>query len=180
MDLTPSLPSSPAGNALPLSPDASSIERSESEIRAAIQRVLDETTKSTGKPIRSEDLLAHLLREPGSLGREALLAAGVTPERLRAELLRLAGHPDDAQPGRPTGEHLPWPVSRWACLAVLVSVIAYPLSIGPVLLMADRFDMGPSVEGALEIVYFPIIWLYDAVPWVKVFYDWYLETIGFS
>ena len=180
MDLTPSLPSSLTENTAPHSPDAASTEQTDSEIRAAIQRVLDEATKSAGKPIRPDDLLAHLLREPGPLGREALLAAGVTPEPLRAELLRLAGHPDDAPGNRPTAERVPWPISRWACIAVLVSFIAYPLSIGPVLLMANRLGAEPSMEGTLQIVYFPIIWLYEAVPWVEAFYDWYLKAIGYS
>ena len=180
MDLTPSLPSSLAETAGPQPTNHAAAMRAEPDIRAAIQRVLDEATSSAGKPIGPDDLLAHLLREPGPLSRDALAATGVTPERLRAELLRLAGHPEDAQEDGTPKDRAPWPLSRWAWILVMVSSIAYPLSVGPVLLMMERLDLERTLEGPVEVVYLPIIWLYGAVPWVEAFYDWYLKAIGCS
>lgn len=180
MELTPTLPSSLPEAVSPPAPDSSAAGRSESEIRAAIQRVLDETERSTGRPIQPDDLLAHLLNEPGPLGRDALQAVGVKPERLRAELRRLAGHSDDNPAGRLSKERVPWPVSRWAGILVTVSFVTYPLSIGPVLLFAQWFNLESSIEGTIAIVYFPIVWLYEAVPLVEAFYDWYLKVIGYA
>lgn len=186
MDLTPSLPAVadpsamvPVPVPIPV-PDLSAAGRSESEIRMALQRVLAEAGRATGRPIRSDDLLAHLLSEPGPLGQEALQAVGVKPERLRAELLRLAGHPEETEGERLPRECVPWPLSRWAWIAVTVSFFAYPLSVGPVLFVADWLDLESSMEGTIELVYFPIIWLHQSVPWVESFYDWYLRVIGVS
>lgn len=202
MDLTPSILSSmpdPATAGSQLSPPANprssganprssgaepsgmqsaGTEPASAEIRAVIQRIVDEVGKTTGRAVRPEDLLLHLLSNPEGLGQEALQAAGANPRRVRAELLRLMGHADDV--AQQPLERVPWPPGRWAWIAISLSLIGYPLSIGPVLLVAEIFDLESSAEAALEIVYFPIIWLYDTIPLVEAFYDWYLKVIGYS
>jgi hypothetical protein len=195
MDLTPSIPSSmpahctvdselsPLASPLPSGADPSGIqsagtEPTSAEIQATIRRIVDEVGTSTGRAIRPEDLLLHLLSDPEGLGQEALQAAGAKPQRVRAEFLRLMGHADDA--ARLPVERVPWPLARWAWIAVSLSLIGYPLSIGPMLLVANMLDLESSAGAALEIVYFPIIWLYDSIPLVEAFYDWYLKVIGYS
>ena len=180
MDLTSSIPASmpaTAATGLP-APEPSAPLPSDADLQAVIRRVLDEAGRSTGHPIRREELLLHLLNETEGLGQEALQAAGAKPERIRAELLRLMGHADEATRSRE--DRVPWPLSRWAVIAAGLSLIAYPLSLGPLLLLLEKFDLDRSAEGLLELFYFPIIWLYESVPWVKTFYDWYLNAIGLS
>lgn len=81
-----------------------------------------------------------------------------------------AGESSDARRSRLPGfGYLFW-------LFILVLVI-YPLSVGPVAKVVDVVD-NSTLESVCEVLYAPLAYLCDKVPWVDDFYEWYLPLWG--
>jgi len=163
----------------PVGPAAAPVAQppaSDTEMQALVDRVLEEVRQRTGKPTGRDELLLHLLDHPGHLGQEALRHLGARSQRLRDELQRLTGAAGDLPAARP--ERTPWPLGRWVWVAAAISVVSYPLSVGPVLVCLQALGVEDDVTPAFEMLYAPLIWLYDSVPWVEAFYDWYMKFFG--
>lgn len=50
----------------------------------------------------------------------------------------------------------PWRWSRWTWATIIMLMLAYPLSIGPVARASFRGYLPPEASGAMIIVYFPV------------------------
>jgi len=68
--------------------------------------------------------------------------------------------------------------SSWGCFGVwtLGILLLYVLSLGPVLLIINKSGADPLP--VLTTVYAPLIALYEHVPAVQSFYDWYFHAWG--
>jgi hypothetical protein len=60
--------------------------------------------------------------------------------------------------------------------AFVFLLVFYVLSPGPVIWLCNAIGYGNA--GFLDIVYAPLIWLYDAVPVVHKLYDSYFALFG--
>jgi len=70
--------------------------------------------------------------------------------------------------------------SRGGCLlALLVMALVYVLSppLVEVAIETSPFAGGNALWDVFEVVYLPLIWLYDNVKPVEDFYDWYSTLI---
>lgn len=66
----------------------------------------------------------------------------------------------------------------WLVGAGVVMPILYVLSPGPVMAMVRSGYGGSWVQRVVQLLYFPLEWLYNHVGWVRVFYDWWFEVWG--
>jgi len=68
--------------------------------------------------------------------------------------------------------------SSWGWFGVwaLVVLLVYVLSPGPVLLIISKTGKDPLP--VVTTVYAPLIALYEYVPVVQAFYDWYFRLLG--
>jgi hypothetical protein len=83
---------------------------------------------------------------------------------------------DEAAPDAPSRSPLRW----WIALAVCLFLVGYPLSVGPIVFLDDKFPkMIDPLEPALEAAYAPLGYLYENSQVVRDFYDWYLPWWGF-
>lgn len=59
---------------------------------------------------------------------------------------------------------------------VLVVLVLYPLSIGPMIKVADwmRWDIGTTLT-FFGTLYFPIFWVAERVSWVDAMLEWYMK-----
>ena len=177
MDVTktviPPLPLPPEG--LKSTSPAGALSTPDPKWQALLDQALLEIARQTGEPVGRvrDELLVGLLERPGELGEEAMRHLGPRSQRLREELLRLMGR-GDSSAGRP--DRAPWSLVRCAWIAAIAGVASYPLSVGPVIYGLQRFGIDDAT--VVEFVYAPLQWLYDAVPWVHAFYDWYLPFFG--
>lgn len=179
---TPALPALP--EAPKTLPSAATLPASDPRWQALLDRVLDEIARQSGEPGSPaqergpgrDELLLCLLERPGELGEEALRHLGPKSQRLREELLRLMGRGGE----NPRPERTNWPLLRWAWITAVVGVVSYPFSVGPVAFCMERLGLENAVNPTFKIVYFPLVWLYDTVPWVHAFYDWYLPFFELS
>ena len=62
-----------------------------------------------------------------------------------------------------------------AFLVLLLLPILYFLSVGPAILLVNQ---GVVNEEVLDIVYFPLIQIYDLMPALQAPMDWYLSLWG--
>ena len=60
----------------------------------------------------------------------------------------------------------------FAIAAVVMLLIAYPLSLGPAILVHPR--CGPTAQGVIEAVYLPLQFLHENTPLRKPL-DWYVS-----
>jgi hypothetical protein len=82
-------------------------------------------------------------------------------------------------PKEPPLDSEPEPRNRrwiWYWL-VATSLIAYPLSVGPVHWIYRKSFVAPPPY-ALQLFYKPLEWLYETIPLVKTLYDKYFEFLG--
>lgn len=63
-------------------------------------------------------------------------------------------------------------------LALIGLVSGYPLSVGPVAWICEILDPARQYTGFIRIAYEPVKFLYDRMPPVRLFYDWYLGLFG--
>jgi hypothetical protein len=88
----------------------------------------------------------------------------------RRELRHPAFVATESDPTLPLPEPSRLPNLVWLLLLLLV---AYAFSPGPVIKL-----LGSNPPMAIEAVYAPLIYLYDHVPAVQSFYDWYFKLWG--
>ncbi len=63
----------------------------------------------------------------------------------------------------------------WGIL-LLAMLIFYPLSLGPVVWMAENGYLGNSgIRVFVQIVYFPLQWFYESNESVEKLLDWYMS-----
>jgi len=88
--------------------------------------------------------------------------------------------PDRSSPSPPPlDEEPPSPRVLRPWLFALVGLFAgYPLSVAPVAWICQKLDPGGTSTDFVRMAYLPIKFLYDSVPFVRVFYDWYLGLFG--
>ncbi len=64
---------------------------------------------------------------------------------------------------------------RWlVASAAVVTLVGYPLSVGPLTVVYDSGFCPPFLHRLLEAYFVPLEWAYMNSEWVAVFYNWYL------
>lgn len=63
-------------------------------------------------------------------------------------------------------------------LALTGGLVGYPLSVAPVAWICRMIDPTMQFTAWLRLVYAPIKALYEAIPFVREFYDWYFSLFG--
>lgn len=63
-------------------------------------------------------------------------------------------------------------------LAVIGVFVGYPLSVGPVAWICLILDPTKQYIGYVQAAYVPIKFLYETLPPVRAFYNWYLGLFG--
>ncbi|MAG95053.1 MAG: hypothetical protein CMJ48_15110 [Planctomycetaceae bacterium] len=61
----------------------------------------------------------------------------------------------------------------WVAVVVLLLLVAYPLSIGPVIWCLDTGRLPQSSVPAWEVFYAPVLWAWKNVPAAEHVLDWY-------
>jgi hypothetical protein len=51
-----------------------------------------------------------------------------------------------------------------AVLVMLLLLVGYVLSIGPAVLLLRRTEPNPQLAQAMQVVYYPVIWLHEYTP----------------
>jgi hypothetical protein len=69
---------------------------------------------------------------------------------------------------------------RWA-LGVAAALMAYVLSVGPVVTVMNRSPASKSVGAFIIIAYYPLVWMSDRSSWVNrgmtAYCDWWEKII---
>ena len=86
--------------------------------------------------------------------------------------------PDDATPPPLEAEPESAPLLRPWFITLLAGLVGYPLSVAPVAWVCQKVDPGGTWSEYVRMGYLPLKFLYDTVPPVHAFYDWYLGLFG--
>jgi len=60
-------------------------------------------------------------------------------------------------------------------MAPVVFVIVYVLSLGPLFWMATHGRVSIRTLQLVQVLFVPLAWLGDKIPWVEYFLDWYMR-----
>ncbi len=63
-------------------------------------------------------------------------------------------------------------------IALLGAFVGYPLSVAPVAWVCQKVDPNGTWTEYIRMGYLPLKFLYDTLPPVRLFYDWYLGLFG--
>lgn len=86
--------------------------------------------------------------------------------------------PNNAAPPPLEAEPETPPFLRPWFVALLGGFVGYPLSVAPVAWVCQKVDPAGTWTEYVRMGYLPLKFLYDTVPPVRLFYDWYLGLFG--
>jgi hypothetical protein len=67
-------------------------------------------------------------------------------------------------------------VAFWATVVVVVALVAYPLSFGPVCWILTHERVSPSTRNSIEALYAPLFRILTGGPnWLRIPLDWYVS-----
>lgn len=71
---------------------------------------------------------------------------------------------------------MPWRWNRWiGILAVPLMLVAYPLSVGPVVWLYEKGYMSDSLAETVSMAYLPVTLAAESSPAAEYALNWYLE-----
>jgi len=63
-----------------------------------------------------------------------------------------------------------------AAVVIVLMLIAYPLSVGPVGWLLGKFDLSlGTFVSIMGVLYYPLLWLADKSDWFRGVFDWYIN-----